>query len=157
MLWGKVDSRGVRHLTSSLPLNSASSPLLCPSPSLPSLPLRLRMPVLYWQERYGLSRHGGPINDWGSFRHVSAQLTLSRNGVRLCLEISRIPITVRKKRTGRGRRNIGRSISGLCWFNAAAILLTVRVFYNVESAASIILSISSFIRCSTIDYWDIAM
>ncbi len=60
-----------------------NSPPLTPSfPPLSSLPppaLTVRMP---WQKRYGLSRHGGPINERGPFRRVWARLTRTRRGIR---------------------------------------------------------------------------
>lgn len=78
------------------------SPPFYPSPSFPRLPSRpaltVRMPVVYWQKRYGLSRHGGPINERGPFRRVWARLTLTRRGIRATHQI----ITGNKRRTQDG-------------------------------------------------------
>lgn len=63
------------------PPSSLGPPPLAQSPSLPSRSVTERMPVLYWQKRYGLSRHGGPINERGPFRHVQARLTQSRRRI----------------------------------------------------------------------------
>lgn len=78
------------------------SPPFYPSPSFPRLPSRpaltVRMPVVYWQKRYGLSRHGGPINERGPFRRVWARLTLTRRGIRATHQI----ITGNKRSTQDG-------------------------------------------------------
>lgn len=67
------------------------SPPFSPSPLLSSalLPpaLTVRMPVVYWQKRYGLSRHGGPINERGPFRRVWARLTRTRRRIRATYQI----------------------------------------------------------------------